>query len=227
MAVTLRTNMGSLKLELFCEDCPKACENFLALCASGYDPSPFSLQMTGLVWSVSNTHTHTHRYYDGTKFHRCIKQFIIQGGDPTGTGKGGESCWGGYFKVCTPSSPCCVLSKQKEHNIPTLNHTTQRDTTPQDEVKQHLRHNTRGMVSMANRKGQQDTNGSQFFITFSKQPHLNDVNTVFAKVIHGWDTLDKLEKVPADAKGRPQKEVVLEGVTIHANPLADAARPAA
>eukprot|EP00002_Diphylleia_rotans_P017413 TRINITY_DN3382_c0_g1_i1.p1 TRINITY_DN3382_c0_g1~~TRINITY_DN3382_c0_g1_i1.p1 ORF type:complete len:143 (+),score=36.46 TRINITY_DN3382_c0_g1_i1:252-680(+) len=51
---------------------PKAAENFLALCASGY--------------------------YDGTTFHRNIKGFMIQGGDPTGTGKGGQSIWGGKFE---------------------------------------------------------------------------------------------------------------------------------
>eukprot|EP01063_Lacrimia_lanifica_P026890 TRINITY_DN3694_c1_g1_i1.p2 TRINITY_DN3694_c1_g1~~TRINITY_DN3694_c1_g1_i1.p2 ORF type:complete len:184 (+),score=70.81 TRINITY_DN3694_c1_g1_i1:66-554(+) len=161
MAVTLHTSAGDLKLELFCEDCPKAAENFLALAGSGY--------------------------YDGTKFHRCIKGFMVQGGDPTGTGKGGQSCWGTYFK---------------------------------DEIRPHLRHNARGIVSMANRKGAPDTNGSQFFITFSKQPHLDNVNTVFGRVIHGLDTLDLLERAPCDAKGRPVKDVSVNNVTIHANPLA-------
>eukprot|EP01059_Diplonema_ambulator_P010038 TRINITY_DN20006_c0_g1_i1.p1 TRINITY_DN20006_c0_g1~~TRINITY_DN20006_c0_g1_i1.p1 ORF type:complete len:188 (+),score=37.11 TRINITY_DN20006_c0_g1_i1:68-565(+) len=163
MSVTLHSNLGDIKIELHCGDCPKACENFLALAASGY--------------------------YDATKFHRCIQNFMIQGGDPTGTGKGGTSCWGGYFK---------------------------------DEIRQHLRHNTRGVLSMANRKGEANTNGSQFFITFSKQPHLNDVNTVFGKVIGGWETLDKMEKVQTDAKGRPLREIIIKNVTIHANPIADA-----
>lgn len=57
---------------IFCDIVPKASENFLALAASGY--------------------------YDDTQFHRNIKGFMIQGGDPTGTGKGGSSIWGGKFK---------------------------------------------------------------------------------------------------------------------------------
>jgi peptidyl-prolyl cis-trans isomerase-like 3 len=57
---------------LYCDTIPKASENFLALAASGY--------------------------YDGTKFHRNIKGFMVQGGDPTNKGKGGESIWGGSFE---------------------------------------------------------------------------------------------------------------------------------
>lgn len=59
-------------MELFCESCPKACENFLALCASNY--------------------------YNGVLFHRNIKGFIVQTGDPTGSGKGGNSIWGKKFE---------------------------------------------------------------------------------------------------------------------------------
>eukprot|EP01025_Chloroclados_australasicus_P049996 TRINITY_DN5710_c0_g1_i4.p1 TRINITY_DN5710_c0_g1~~TRINITY_DN5710_c0_g1_i4.p1 ORF type:complete len:167 (+),score=14.00 TRINITY_DN5710_c0_g1_i4:316-816(+) len=65
MAVTLHTSCGDLKVELFCEQVPKACQNFLALCASDY--------------------------YVDTLFHRNIKGFMVQGGDPSGTGKGGRS----------------------------------------------------------------------------------------------------------------------------------------
>jgi peptidyl-prolyl cis-trans isomerase-like 3 len=69
--VTLHTNLGDIKCEVFCDQVPRTAENFLALCASGY--------------------------YDGTIFHRNIKGFMVQGGDPTGTGKGGASIWGGKF----------------------------------------------------------------------------------------------------------------------------------
>ncbi|KAJ7592963.1 cyclophilin-like domain-containing protein [Mycena floridula] len=70
-SVTLYTTHGELKLEIFCEAVPKAAENFLALCASNY--------------------------YDGCLFHRNIKSFMIQTGDPTGSGKGGQSIWGAPF----------------------------------------------------------------------------------------------------------------------------------
>lgn len=59
MAVTLHTTFGDIKLELMCDAVPKTCENFLALCASGY--------------------------YNGCKIHRNIKEFMMQTGDPTGT----------------------------------------------------------------------------------------------------------------------------------------------
>ena len=72
MSVTLQTSLGEIKFELFCETCPKACENFLALCASGY--------------------------YNNTIFHRNIRGFIIQGGDPTGLGTGGDSIYGKEFE---------------------------------------------------------------------------------------------------------------------------------
>lgn len=74
MSVTMHTDLGDLKLELYCQQCPKTCENFLALCASGQ--------------------------YDGTSFHRNIPGFMVQGGDTSGrgTGKGGESIWGGGFE---------------------------------------------------------------------------------------------------------------------------------
>lgn len=70
--VRLQTSHGDLNLELHCEMVPKTCENFIKLCGSGY--------------------------YDNTIFHRSIKNFMIQGGDPTGTGRGGESAWGEAFK---------------------------------------------------------------------------------------------------------------------------------
>ena len=66
--VQLLTSLGPLNLELHCKEAPKTCDNFLQLCKRGY--------------------------YDKTIFHRLIKHFMVQGGDPTGTGKGGESAWG-------------------------------------------------------------------------------------------------------------------------------------
>ncbi|XP_067832981.1 peptidyl-prolyl cis-trans isomerase-like 3 [Heptranchias perlo] len=72
MALTIRTDLGDIKVELFCEQTPRCCENFLALCASDY--------------------------YNGCLFHRNIKGFIVQTGDPTGTGKGGISIWGRKFE---------------------------------------------------------------------------------------------------------------------------------
>jgi cyclophilin family peptidyl-prolyl cis-trans isomerase len=67
----IQTNKGTIRFELLEKDAPKTTENFITLAERGY--------------------------YDGVIFHRVIKGFMIQGGDPTGTGRGGESAWGGRF----------------------------------------------------------------------------------------------------------------------------------
>lgn len=90
----------------------------------------------------------------------------------------------------------------------------------EDEIRPTLRHNERGVVSMAN-KGP-GTNGSQFFILFEKAPHLDGLNTVFGKLLgdESLATLAKIEQLEVDKKNRPKETVSIERVTIHANPLA-------
>lgn len=68
----LKTRHGDIKIKLFLDEAPKTCENFITHIKNGY--------------------------YDGLIFHRVIREFMIQGGDPTGTGRGGESIWGKPFK---------------------------------------------------------------------------------------------------------------------------------
>ncbi|XP_078164336.1 plant U-box 49 [Carex rostrata] len=70
--IQLHTTHGDLNIELHCDITPRTCENFITHCENGY--------------------------YNGVIFHRSIRNFMIQGGDPTGTGKGGESIWGKPFK---------------------------------------------------------------------------------------------------------------------------------
>ncbi|CAF1022595.1 unnamed protein product [Didymodactylos carnosus] len=83
-------------------------------------------------------------------------------------------------------------------------------------------HNQRGIVSMASRG--LNTNGSQFFIIYSKQQNLDNKYTVFGKVIDGFEVLDDLEKLPVNEKTyRPETDTRLQSVTIHANPIADVA----
>jgi peptidyl-prolyl cis-trans isomerase B (cyclophilin B) len=127
---TIDTNRGNIELELYPQYAPKTVNNFVFLAGEGY--------------------------YDGVSFHRVIADFMIQGGDPAGTGRGGP----GY--------------------------------TFEDEVKDNpLTHET-GVISMAN--AGPNTNGSQFFITHSPQPHLNGRHTVFGKVISGQNTVNAVRQ---------------------------------
>ena len=155
--VKLETSKGDVVIELY-DDMPITAGNFVELVEKGF--------------------------YDGVIFHRVIPGFMVQGGDPEGTGMGGP----GY--------------------------------TIEDEFA-HAggNKNDRGTISMAN--AGPNTNGSQFFITYGKQPHLDMKYTVFGKVIDGLETLDELEKLPVNEKTyRPLKDVHIKDITIHANPFA-------
>jgi len=127
---SIETNRGEIAVELYPQYAPKTVNNFIFLAREGF--------------------------YDGVVFHRVISKFVIQGGDPTGTGSGGP----GYrFEDEVVGNP--------------------------------LKHET-GVISMAN--AGENTNGSQFFITHSPQPHLNGKHTVFGKVVAGHDVVDAIRQ---------------------------------
>ncbi len=149
----IKTNMGTIEVELFADQTPKTVENFVGLAEKGY--------------------------YNGIIFHRVIKDFMLQAGDPTGTGRGGASFWGGKFE---------------------------------DEFVSDLKHDTPGMLSMAN--AGPNTNGSQFFITLVPTPWLDGKHTVFGKVINGMDVVYAIGKVKTAAGDKPVDEVVMEEVII-------------
>jgi peptidyl-prolyl cis-trans isomerase B (cyclophilin B) len=126
----IETNRGVIELELYPQHAPKTVNNFVFLAKEGF--------------------------YNDVSFHRVISNFMIQGGDPTGTGRGGP----GYRF--------------------------------EDEVKGNpLKHET-GVISMAN--AGPNTNGSQFFITHSPQPHLNGRHTVFGKAVSGQEVVNAIQQ---------------------------------
>lgn len=159
---TIRTNLGDLHVELFCPKVPRTTYNFLQLARRGY--------------------------YAGVVFHRLIPGFVIQGGDPTGTGAGGESC----FPEGRPFA---------------------------NEFASGLSHNTRGILSMANKAGRPKSNTSQFFITLAPHVHLDRTHPVFGRVLGGWDVLDRMEQIGADEQGRPLRSIVIEDVIVVEDPF--------
>jgi cyclophilin family peptidyl-prolyl cis-trans isomerase len=125
-----KTERGDIVVELYVDRAPLTVENFVNLARAGF--------------------------YDGTTFHRVIKGFMAQGGDPTGTGTGGPGYQFG------------------------------------DEFHPSLRHDGPGVLSMANAGA--GTNGSQFFITHSATPHLDNKHSVFGRVTEGMDVVSSLRE---------------------------------
>jgi len=125
---TIETEKGDLVLELFAKDVPVTVNNFVFLAREGF--------------------------YDGTTFHRVVPGFVVQGGDPTGTGTG------------TPGYAFA------------------------DEFTEHT--HVAGALSMAN--SGPNTNGCQFFITYSPQHHLDGKHSVFGQLTGGRDVLDRIEQ---------------------------------
>ena len=180
LKAVIKTNKGDLTVRLFPEHAPKTVENFVGLAKKGY--------------------------YDGVIFHRVIPNFMIQGGDPTGSGMGGESFFGGNFE---------------------------------DEFSPEL-FNLNGALSMAN--AGPNTNSSQFFVvTMSELPEqmvsqledagfpdeiieaykekggtpwLDQKHTVFGQLVEGYDVADTIQNVERNAMDKPNKDVVIETVTI-------------
>jgi len=122
-STTIETGKGNIVLELFASDVPTTVNNFVFLSREGF--------------------------YDSTKFHRVIPDFMAQGGDPTGTGTGGPGYKFG------------------------------------DEFTKHT--HVTGALSMAN--AGPNTNGSQFFITYGPQPHLDNHHSVFGQLVDGMNIL--------------------------------------
>ena len=146
------TTLGTFKVELFEDRAPKTTKNFIDLAEKGF--------------------------YNGVIFHRVIKGFMIQGGDPKGTGTGGP----GY-------------------------------TIP-DEVHPELKHDSVGVLSMAN--AGPNSGGSQFFITLAPTAWLDGKHAVFGKVVDGMDIIEAIGVTPTASGDRPKANVVMEKVTINA-----------
>lgn len=148
--VLFKTNKGDFTIELFEDKVPATTKNFIDLIEKNF--------------------------YDGLIFHRVIDGFMIQGGDPEGTGMGGP----GY--------------------------------TIDDEFDKDLRHDSEGILSMAN--AGPNTGGSQFFITLAATPWLDGHHAVFGKVIEGMEVVREIGHAETDFQDRPCDDIIIETVTV-------------
>ena len=161
------TTMGKFKILLHHTQAPKTVENFVGL-AEG------SKEWTNVI---TREKVKGKAFYNGLIFHRVIKGFMIQGGDPAGNGTGGP----GF--------------------------------TFQDEFHPNLKHNKKGILSMAN--AGPNTNGSQFFITLGPTPHLDGRHSVFGEVVEGMEIVEEIGATPVNrANDRPKTEVKINTIKI-------------
>ncbi len=151
LTAEFETNRGAFRVQLFPDKAPRTTANFADLARDGF--------------------------YDGLVFHRVIEGFMIQGGCPEGTGRGGPG-----------------------HTI-------------DDEFHPELRHDSAGVLSMAN--AGPNTGGSQFFVTLAETPWLDDRHAIFGKVVEGMEVVEEIGTVPTDGSDRPKEDVIMESVTIH------------
>lgn len=147
---TIKTNFGDMTFKLYTEKAPLTTQNFINLTKKGF--------------------------YHNLTFHRVIKDFMIQGGDPKGDGTGGPG-----YKI-------------------------------KDEFNPDLRHDSKGVLSMAN--AGPNTGGSQFFITLVPTPWLDNHHSVFGKIISGEDVLDKIGSVKTDSHDRPINKVIIKDIVL-------------
>jgi len=143
-------------------------------------------------------------YYNGTVFHRIIRDFMIQGGDPSGSGRGGECCWSNQTSLqnnIRPNSNIQNSTDPQFSNGPGTN-TMKRF---EDEIHPLLKHSGAGIVSMAN--SGPNTNGSQFFVTLAPTSHLDGKHAIFGRISKGMSVVKRLGEVSTDGTDRPVEEV--------------------
>ncbi|ALV22849.1 MAG: peptidylprolyl isomerase [Carnobacterium sp.] len=177
---TIKTNMGDIKVKLFPEIAPKTVENFIGLAEKGY--------------------------YNGVVFHRVIPEFMIQGGDPTGTGMGGESLWGESFEdefskdVFNLNGALSMANAGPGTNGSQFFIVTA-PTTPAN------------MLSQMESAGY-PAEAIEAYKENGGTPWLDFKHTVFGHVIEGMNVVNEIQNVRRDAQDKPVHGVIIESVEI-------------
>lgn len=182
--VVMETNYGIIKMRLFPDVAPKAVENFKTHVENGY--------------------------YDGLTFHRVIDGFMIQGGDPLGTGVGGESIWGQPFEDEFHINYHNFRGALSMANAgPNTNGSqffiVQRDTVEESLIDQMAQIGEEGGFPEAVVKAYGELGGT---------PHLDYRHTVFGQVFEGMDVVDKIAAVKTDLNDKPIQPVIILKVEI-------------
>ena len=180
---TMHTTMGDIKIRLFPEHAPKAVENFLTHAKNGY--------------------------YNGLKFHRVIRDFMIQGGDPMGTGIGGESIWGKPFEdEFTPELHNIRGSLSMANAGPCTNGSqffiVQAKSVPEQMVPQ--------MESLIGRGFTEDS--IEDYKALGGTPWLDFRHTVFGFVYEGMEVVDAIAEVEVGAADCPKTDVLIENISL-------------
>ena len=178
--VQMNTNMGSIKIKLFPEQAPKTVENFVTHAKNGY--------------------------YNGIIFHRVIQDFMIQGGDPTGTGMGGESIYGASFEDEFSMELFNLRGALSMANAgPGTNGS-------QFFIVQNSDANPR-MKSQLEKAGF-PKEIVEAYAENGGTPHLDHKHTVFGQVVEGMDIVDKIAGVKTVGQDKPAEDVVIESIDI-------------
>lgn len=180
----LNTNKGTIKIRLFPEAAPKAVENFISLIED--------------------------KYYDGTIFHRVINNFMIQGGDPTGSGMGGESIWKKPFEDEFDLNYRNFRGALSMANSgPNTNGSqffiVQGDKVSYDILSQMREVGSNGGYSDDVISGYKEKGGAFW---------LDGKHTVFGQVFEGMDVVDDIAGTKVGFMDKPVNEIVIEFATI-------------
>ena len=176
----MKTNRGDIKIKLFADKAPNTVDNFATLAKQGY--------------------------YEGIIFHRVIKDFMIQGGDPTGTGMGGESIYGESFEDEFAPELMNLRGALSMANAGPNTNGSQFFIVQMSQVP-------------ANMIGQmQDAGFPEEVINAYKEhggtPWLDGKHTVFGHVVEGMDIVDKIANVEKGFQDKPLEDVVIESIKV-------------
>lgn len=177
--VIMNTSIGAIKIKLFPELAPKTVENFLTHAENGY--------------------------YDGIIFHRVIEDFMIQGGDPTGTGMGGESIYGEEFEDEFSMNLFNLRGALSMANAGPNTNGSQFFIVQASQAP--------GTVEQLKSGGWPDEI-AEAYVEMGGTPHLDQKHTVFGQVLEGMDIVDQMAAVEKDANDKPVEDITIDSIEI-------------